>query len=137
MVAYSFKARFAPKILDGSKDQTIRLPRANGHAEPGSALQLYVGMRTRQCRLIARTTCLSLHRCRLVFWPVIEIEVDREKLRGDELDEFARRDGFSDLKDMAQFWSSTHDLHGSSKARAHVFEGVIVRWAPLQEEPTP
>lgn len=124
MVAYSFQARFADAILSGTKDQTIRKPRKNGHAGVGDALQLYTGMRTSHCRLVARTTCTEVLKCRLVFRPVIMFDVARESVA--DLDAFARRDGFADVQDMARFWAQTH--RGADR-----FEGVIVRWMPLIE----
>lgn len=124
MVAYSFQKRFAPRILDGSKDQTIRADRVKGHAAAGDALQLYTGMRTKQCRLIARTTCTEVLPCRLVFSPVIEFYVGAERVR--DLDAFARRDGFADLQDMARFWSETHRSAGRIE-----FTGTLIRWSPL------
>jgi len=59
MVAYSFKAQFREPILAGTKRQTIRADRKR-HARLGEALQLYTGMRTRQCKLIGRATCNAL-----------------------------------------------------------------------------
>ena len=52
MVAYSLKPRFIPPILSGAKRQTIRAISRRRHAIPGETLQLYTGMRTKQCRLI-------------------------------------------------------------------------------------
>lgn len=66
MVAYSFKRRFAEPILAGAKRQTIRADRRR-HARPGEELQLYTGMRTKSCRLIARRTCVDIQRVILVF----------------------------------------------------------------------
>jgi hypothetical protein len=51
MVAYSFDKRFVPQIANGFKRQTIRAHRRR-HARPGEALQLYTGMRTKQCKKI-------------------------------------------------------------------------------------
>jgi uncharacterized protein YqfB (UPF0267 family) len=59
VVAYSFQQRFAPPILSGTKQQTIRADRKR-HARPGEEMQLYTGMRTKQCELICRTTCISV-----------------------------------------------------------------------------
>jgi len=56
MVAYSFRARFREPILVGAKRQTIRADRKR-HARPGEQLQLYTGMRTRECAIIARALC--------------------------------------------------------------------------------
>ena len=49
MVAYSFKKQFGPPILAGTKAQTIRADRKR-HVRSGELVQLYTGMRTRQCR---------------------------------------------------------------------------------------
>lgn len=130
MVAYSFKARFAEPILAGTKDQTIRGPRKR-HASSGEALQLYTGMRTRQCRLIGRTTCVE------VLGVVLDFHFRRifiarrvgghDLLLGDaELDAFARRDGFADFGDMRRFWRETHD--------EDVVSGALIRWKPLTGE---
>jgi hypothetical protein len=139
MVAYSFKVRFAEPILDGRKGGTIRATRKwrygpgpsaelGGHAYPGRELQLYTGMRTRQCRLIGRKTCVAVEPIRLDFI------AERFHLRGrsanefrivegDDLDAFARFDGFEDFKAMADFWQNTH---GDPD-----FDGWHIRWMAL------
>ncbi|MGY0779836.1 S49 family peptidase [Azospirillum argentinense] len=69
MVAYSFRPRFIDPILaglepgpllPGMKRQTIR--GASGgkrHARPGELVQLYTGMRTRQCRKLGEGRCVA------------------------------------------------------------------------------
>lgn len=129
MVAYSFRPRFAEPILAGTKDQTIRAPRAGrGHVRPGEALQLYTGMRTRQCRLILRTTCLAVLPVQLFWRPAIAFVVDGAPVPLDDLDAFARRDGFTDADDMAAFWRAEHPA-------LDVFEGTLIRWQPPTQEP--
>ena len=124
MVAYSFKARFADPILSGEKQQTIRAHRKR-HAYGGQILHLYTGMRTRQCRLLARAICQSVER--------IKIDVDGgsvhfcrqvETIAGAELDAFARRDGFADWPDMQAFWRAEHPSIAT-------FDGVLIRWDEL------
>lgn len=121
MVAYSFKQRFVAPILDGSKTQTIRAPRAR-HARVGEELQLYTGMRTKQCKLIRRAECIDVQDIRLRF--------DRDDVTTAsfylatpvELDDFARKDGFANWEDMKSFWGAEH-------ATASIrFEGVLIRW---------
>ena len=51
MVAYSFKSQFEEPIVAREKRQTVRGFRKR-HARPGEPIQLYVGMRTRNCRKI-------------------------------------------------------------------------------------
>lgn len=124
MVAYSFKRRFEGPIIEGTKDQTIRAPRAGrGHARPGEALQLYVGMRTRECRLLLRTACLAVLPVQLFWRPAIAFVVDGEPVPIDAMDDFARRDGFDDVDDMAAFWRAEHP-------GLEVFEGTLIRWPP-------
>lgn len=134
MVAYSFKARFVGPILAGTKAQTIRADRKR-HARPGEALQLYTGMRTKHCRLIARATCESVVPVRLTFHrllgPLIW-EIDGVELGCDAMDEFAAADGFGGggfpALDMAAFWVETHG-EGSDQID---FRGVLIRWAPIE-----
>ena len=53
MVAYNFQKQFADAVERGEKRQTIRAPRRDGrHAKVGDKLQLYTGMRTKQCGMI-------------------------------------------------------------------------------------
>jgi len=124
MVAYSFQKRFAPPILAGTKLQTIRGPRVRPHVRPGQALQLYVGMRTKSCKLIATRLCSNVR--------PIKIDLNGYVFFHDEcdgfgdwrmLDDFAVRDGFSDFEDLRRFWALSHP--GVS-----VFEGSQIEWHP-------
>lgn len=131
MVAYSFKKRFEVPILDGTKLQTVRAHRKR-HARVDEELQLYTGMRTLQCRLLGRAICRSVER--------IKIDVDggsihyprwAETFSGDDdLDAFARRDGFADWADMQAFWRAEHPS-------ISVFDGVLIEWSPLQPQAAP
>lgn len=122
MVAYSFQPRFVEPILAGTKRQTIRADRRR-HARAGEPLQLYTGMRTKQCRLIGRTVCeraaaiaIDL-RARTVAVDGVLVVVTT----GDDPDGFARSDGFADWPDFATFFRLAHP-------GADVFEGVVIRW---------
>ena len=61
MVAYNFKPQFVPLIETGAKQQTIRSPRKR-HTQPGEAMQLYTGMRTKACRKLVTPDplCISV-----------------------------------------------------------------------------
>ena len=127
MVAYSFKAMFAPKILNGTKRQTIRADRKR-HARPGEEMQLYTGMRTRQCRLIARATCENIQPIKIVFssFGVSEkILINGEEIYSEPaLDEFAKKDGFPRWLHMRAFWKAQH-------GDINEFEGMLITWKPL------
>jgi len=133
MVAYSFKARFAEPILAGSKGGTIRaarkvaarrLPpdRPGGHARPGEMLQLYAGMRTKHCWRIADKRCLDTERIILSFGGSLIGLASRPIYRLEDLDTFARFDGFESWLEMCAFWHP-----------AACFEGWHIRWLPLPE----
>ena len=128
MVAYSFKARFAAPITAGTKRQTIRAPRKR-HARPGEEVQLYTGMRTRQCRLVGRATCRAVRRVQIeitdVDWANY-VEIDGVPVA--DLDAFARSDGFADWSDMVAFWRKEHP---SSDPDRLSFSGVMIEWGDL------
>ncbi|MCJ2020561.1 hypothetical protein MKK84_24560 [Methylobacterium sp. E-065] len=126
MVAYSFKSRFGAPILAGTKAQTIRAERTgkSRHARPGELVQLYTGMRTRQCQKLGEARCLE----------VLPVKIDlllSVLFIGDvcfggpkALDEFAQQDGFADWHDLVAFWVAEHP-------GVDLFEGVLIRWQPL------
>lgn len=124
MVAYSFKARFGPLIATRAKTQTVRSGRKR-HARPGETLQLYTGMRTRSCKLIATATCVAVSPIRFDFRPDREmVEVHhRAAVQPAELDFFAQSDGFADWADLKAFWAREHE--GVER-----WEGVLIQWDP-------
>lgn len=127
MVAYSFKAQFCAPILAGTKRQTIRAERKR-HALPGEQLQLYTGMRTRQCRIIGRAVCSRVFPLRIgIAEGFVEVS-ERERWEGpDFMEAFAKADGFSSWAAMAAFWGKEHpDIA--------VFSGVVIRWDNLVQE---
>lgn len=56
MPAYSFKERFVPFVLNGSKPHTIRSIRKN-RAKKGDTLYLYFGLRTKYVRKLREEGC--------------------------------------------------------------------------------
>ena len=135
MVAYSFKAMFAPMIVARWKRQTVRANRKR-HARPGEALQLYVGLRTRQCRKILQPDpiCTAVTPIEIAVSAIIgiaNIEIDGRLLTADEIEEFAIADGFapehfddgsaSPARDaMGEFWLANYG--------AVNFAGVVIKW---------
>jgi hypothetical protein len=130
MVAYSFKRRFVEPIRRGlgspypdqygiaPKRQTIRADRRR-HARPGEEVQLYCGMRTKQCFLIGTGRCTSV-------LPIVITEqfINIEGTRVRDVDAFAQRDGFKDWSDMLAFWREVNQLAVS-------FSGVVISWEPV------
>ena len=123
MVAYSFKRRFVDPIRAGTKRQTIRAERKR-HARAGEQLQLYSGMRTRQCELIGRAECISVWPVTLIFRDADGVMLEGFRSTYGDLDGFARADGFKDWGELRGFWSHNHP-------EIEVFDGVIIRWGAL------
>jgi len=126
MVAYSFKKQFGPPILAGTKAQTIRAERAgrSRHARPGELVQLYTGMRTRQCTKLGESKCIAVWPIELHLGVGIVFANDGWIRTGEDLDAFARQDGFRGWPEMVAFWKVEHP-------DAVVFEGILIRWQPL------
>jgi len=109
-------------ILDGTKRQTIRADRRR-HARPGEELQLFTGMRTKHCKLIAQRTCKDVLPIRLVFDDAAGGEgvlLPGFGIPGG-LEGFARSDGFSSWAEMKAFWRKHHP-------GVDEFEGVLITW---------
>lgn len=137
MVAYSFKERFIPRIEAGlgiprpdefweknlPKTQTIRALGKRRHARAGEVLQLYYGMRTRQCRLIGTVKCSQVRP--IVIWHNFAIMIGGKIMTASQVNKFAQRDGFDDLEDMRDFWKKEHGDFDK-------FDGVLIEWEPIR-----
>lgn len=134
MVAYSFKRRFVPPIVDGRKRQTIRTAGLKRHARPGEQLQLYTEQRTKNCQLIGLARCVSVERIDIDVrrWLIMLQPLPRYRHEHEWLDYFARCDGFDNRFDMREFWI---EVHGDG-----TFSGVLITWdelilsAPMRED---
>lgn len=152
MVAYSFKKRFVDQLAAGigipvlncinverldvhPKRQTIRAFGKRRHARVGEAVQLYTAMRTKQCRKIGVARCVSFEGVLLKWseWPsfctfdVVEKEPGVWRRKGptrqiEDMEAFARADGFANLDDMRSFWMIEH---GNA-----TFQGALIKWEP-------
>ena len=60
-VTYNFKPEWAHLVESGHKPHTIRRRRKNP-TESGDTLRLYVGQRTKACRLLREATCAAVTR---------------------------------------------------------------------------
>lgn len=131
MVAYSFQQRFAQPIIDGTKLQTIRAHGKRRHARPGEALQLFTGMRMKQCKLIREAKCIEVANIRLELGMDPAVRETFGSAWGDahwvargikELNKFAQSDGFENWREIEAFWRAEHGAIES-------FNGVVIRWA--------
>ncbi len=134
---YSFQPRFVEPIRSGTKGGTIRAPRKiperwsayararrpGGHAIAGEFLDLYCRQRQPSGFFICQQRCFAVERIALDFIAdVVAFPTDFIE-RPDDLDAFARFDGFADWADLASFWRTTHGVPQ--------FEGWHIRWKGL------
>jgi len=138
MGLYNFKARFVPLIESGAKTHTIRELRKYP-SKAGDALYLYEGLRTKCARRILVTECIAVQPIEVyrriaaaVDVPaVIEfgVRIAGQDLAGDEIEAFARRDGFRNFDEMIGFWRE--------QKRRFPWHGHVIHWrfppdAPLE-----
>ena len=112
MPAINFRPEFVDAVENGTKRQTIRRRRKQP-IKKGDRLQLYTGMRTKQCRRLATTACVSVQS--------IVITEAWVMLGGSyvDLDKLAKDDGFCNWAEMRDFFSTQYGLP---------FVGVLIRW---------
>jgi hypothetical protein len=104
------------------KRQTIRAVGKRRHARPGEIVQLYHGMRTKQCFKIGDGRCKAVYKIEFDIKDVMMVKLHDEPWREVD-DRFAQLDGFSDYSDMCQFWINEHG--------PCAFSGVLIEWEPL------
>ena len=114
MVAINFSERFAGAVERGEKRQTIRRGKK---CEPGAAMQLYTGQRTKACRKLMDAVCLDVTYVGLTARSVSL--GDKSKFPRD-IDDFARADGFTDYADMWKWFSDRYETNS--------FTGYVIRW---------
>lgn len=121
MGLYNFKPRFVPKIRSGKKRHTIRAKRVHPD-KPGNTMHLYVGLRTKKAKLIARVVCVKVEDIEIrdgIFFDEnhASVTIDGTKLDRDERESLAVADGFESFEEMIQFW------------RGRIpFKGDIIHW---------
>lgn len=130
MVALNFKPEFADDVEDGRKRRSIRAPRKDGrNPKAGDKLQLYTGMRHKDCRKLRDAQCVSVRPVEIDHMgvtlegrklycgdaPAYAGGVDPEHYDSD----FARADGFDTFQDMREFFEREHGLP---------FKGLLIEW---------
>lgn len=127
MVAYNFKSQFAGDVESGKKRCTIRRAGKRKPPVPGCRIQLYTGMRTKNCRALLNPICTKVTPIK-IFPNFGEIHIqaasrihwlifDSDK----SLNQLARQDGFASFKEFFDFFETQADENG-------VFEGHLIEW---------
>lgn len=133
MVAYNFQEQFVPAIEAGLKRQTTRPMRKNRHAKIGEKLQLFSGLRTKECRKLlakepvcAAVDAIEIHLSNCIPAEIERIVINGRELPDDEAEAFAKADGFHDNEtqtardEMAVFFQR---FYGCG-----VFRGRVIHW---------
>lgn len=129
MVAINFKAEFVCAIDAGEKRRTIRRVRKTGNPEIGKPLQLFTGLRTKNCEKIRDAVCTDIRSVTICHMgvkldgrnlyagdsPAYQGGPDPEGWDGD----FARADGFDSFSDMVEFFEKQYGLP---------FHGQLIEW---------
>lgn len=124
MPAYNFMQIWEPKILDRSKFTTIRRRRKR-QTRPGDVLALYVGQRTKSCRLVGRAPCVKV--TPIVIYPFeMNLKLEGALMTVGKSLEVARRDGFKDLASFYEFFQRYE--------RAALEDFEIIQWDPRKLE---
>ena len=126
MVAYNFQKQFADAVERGEKRQTIRAPRKDGrHAKVGDNLQLYTGMRTKQCRKLRDAICHDECPIRIEKDQIWTFQPQELHYQPRVLEAYAKADGFDSWETMRDWFEAQHGLP---------FSGVLIRWTvPLAD----
>jgi hypothetical protein len=118
----NFKPEFKDKILDGSKDQTIRKYRkGKRQIEVGDKLQLYTGLRTKSAEKFADAVCVNTAKIVIAEGG---ISFDDASLYVDDQICLAQKDGFLGVPDFKEFFRKQYGLP---------FVGRMIQWKLLHE----
>lgn len=145
MVAYNFHRTFANQVEELIKRHTIRAHRKR-HARPDEPVQLYTGMRHRNCRKLVDPDpiCSQVQLIEIRFekqisglpW-ITSIELDGRSLTDSEIELLARRDGFDPARISYQPPRAKEPICLSGRGLMSCwwrdvtyFEGVVIHWAP-------
>ena len=125
MVAYNFKSQFSTQVEDGTKKQTIRQRGKKKPPNVGDELQLYTGMRTKNCRLLRRSKCTSVEVIEILslFIAVLIGTPSGDtyyyiRLTDSAMEKYAKDDGFESVDAFFNFF----DSNGGG------FSGFLIRW---------
>ena len=119
MVAINFSGRFAELVASRVKRQSIRADKTARY-RTGRTLQLYTGMRTKDCRKLTVTDPVITERIYCAVRP------DYLTLGGPgypkiDMNEFAVLDGFANYAELVQWFQDTY--------KQPTFVGHCIRWA--------
>jgi hypothetical protein len=122
MVAYNFQKQFVEPIRNREKTHTIRRWGKRSHARLNDPIQLYTGMRTKSCTKIVSEDpiCLAVLSVRIDVKPDGIKSIRVGGIAVEDMEAFAREDGFDSLADMHAFWVKFNGIG--------LFRGALIEW---------
>jgi hypothetical protein len=141
-----FQKQFVPLILSGEKKQTIRAIRKRSF-KIGDPLQLYTGLRTKNCMKLGDAMCASANDIEIrgskgcstlqpdaKYWNVYHshILIDGRYIPWKSI--FSQEDGFGIYKPfdkLLDFFFPNEDLYEPGK-RLYRFKGQLVKWNHIE-----
>lgn len=123
MTTIMFQHRFADRVANGTKLQTIRPPRKRPIvAGDRLSLRKWADKAYRSPQIVLREAtcicCKPVHIC-YGYSSTPSIFIDNKFMDEGWNDEFAKADGFQSFAEMFEWFSQTHGLP---------FAGVLIRW---------
>jgi hypothetical protein len=111
VVAYNFMARMAEPVESGRKPHTIRDENhKDRHAKVGDDLQLYAGMRTKNCRKLRDTKCVGVYEIEIIPSNVfVRVLGEWERLTPWQTRELAILDGFNSTDEFFDYFKERRD----------------------------
>jgi hypothetical protein len=122
MPLFNFQKQFSADVEMGKKRQTIRAKRKT-RPKPGQIAYLYTGARTKSCRKLGEAEIVEVSPI-LIGSKGLIINYGEDigeciENKPQDLDCFAREDGFKDWSEMRDWSAKTHGLP---------FEGDLIKW---------
>ncbi|PCJ57870.1 MAG: hypothetical protein COA65_08995 [Rhodospirillaceae bacterium] len=120
MTALNFHKRFALIVERGEKLQTIRKLRKDGTfpCTVGGAIQLYTGMRSKNCRKLGDAVCTMARE--IVIKANGTVKISGVCLHHLSVDDLARADGFKNSSEMCGWIGSIY---------GYPFRGQVIEWS--------
>ena len=117
-----FKPQFAPLVESGVKLQTVR-PTPKRMPKPGDriSLRMWTGKpyRSKQ-RVLRESTITAVEKISMCdTGRELLVYVDSHELHPEQINEFAKADGFKDGIELFNWFEATHGLP---------FDGVVIKW---------
>jgi hypothetical protein len=112
MVAINF-TMFTDKVERGEKLQTVR---REARCKVGDSLQLFTGMRTKNCRKLADAICTDVDYCAIR----PEYITFGDASRHPDARMFALADGFGSYSDMVTWFQKQYECYA--------FIGKVIKW---------